>query len=101
MSKRKPLVPQQARFARMVALLILFIQEEGFEVTFGDAWAKTGHKKRSLHYVRLAVDLNLFKDGVWLKETKDHELFGLFWELMGGSWGGRHSDGNHYALIRE
>lgn len=94
------LQPQQAKFARMVAILLLYAERQGYEFTLGDAWAKSGHKKRSLHYIRLAVDLNLFKNGKWLKETKDHLPFGVFWETMGGTWGGRHDDGNHYALKR-
>jgi hypothetical protein len=35
---------------------------------------------------------------VYLKETKDHAFLGEFWEEMGGSWGGRFNDGNHYSL---
>jgi len=99
--RRSPLQPQQSKFAHMVVLLIMFAEGLGYEVTFGDAWAKSGHRKRSLHYIRLAVDLNLFKDGVWLKETKDHAYLGAFWEAMGGTWGGRFDDGNHYALKRK
>jgi len=54
--------------------------------------------KNSLHYIRLAIDLNLFKGGVYLTETMDHETLGLYWEGIGGSWGGRFGDGNHYSL---
>ena len=82
----------------MVALLILYAYELGYEVSFGDAWAKTGHKKDSFHYRRLAIDLNLFLDGDYLKKTEDHKVLGLFWESIGGSWGGRFNDGNHYSL---
>ena len=73
----------------------------GYAVTLGDAWAKDGHKKGSFHYDRLAIDLNLFKDGIWLKETEDHQEFGEYWISLGGSWGGnfkRVKDGNHYSL---
>ena len=90
--------PAQSRFAKMVALLILYAYELGYEVSFGDAWAKTGHKKDSFHYRRLAIDLNLFLDGDYLKKTEDHKVLGLFWESIGGSWGGRFNDGNHYSL---
>jgi len=82
----------------MVPLLILFAYELGFEITLGDAWAKDGHKPNSKHYVRLAIDLNLFKNGKYLKSTKSHEPLGLFWESIGGTWGGRFEDGNHYEL---
>jgi len=89
---------KQRKFTQMVANLINYAYLQGYELTFGDAWAKGGHKKNSNHYIRLAVDLNLFKDGVYLTETSDHEFLGLFWEEMGGSWGGRFNDGNHYSL---
>lgn len=89
---------KQRTFTRMIGRLIEFAYDNGYELTFGDAYAKTGHRKGSLHYSRLAVDFNLFKDGVWLTETKDHKLLGEFWERIGGAWGGRFDDGNHYSL---
>ena len=82
----------------MVHLLIQYAYQQGFELTFGDAWAKDGHKKGSLHYSRLAIDLNLFKDGEYLTKTEDHLPLGEYWESLGGSWGGRFNDGNHYSL---
>jgi len=90
----------QSNFARKVALLILFAYEKGYEVTLGDAYAKSGHSKNSFHYKRLAIDLNLFKDGKYLTETSAHLPLGLFWESLGGTWGGRfkNPDGNHYSL---
>ena len=87
----------QSEFCRKVALLILFAYEQGYELTFGDAHASSGHKLNSFHYKRLAIDLNLFKDGKYLTETSDHEQLGLFWESLGGTWGGRFKDGNHYS----
>ena len=89
---------KQRLFSKKVALLILYAYEQGYEITFGDAWAKDGHKRMSCHYIRLAIDLNLFKDGVYLRETSDHQFLGEFWEDMGGSWGGRFNDGNHYSM---
>ncbi|MHC4643955.1 MAG: M15 family metallopeptidase [Planctomycetota bacterium] len=89
---------KQSKFAKMVGNLLVYINAVGYEATLGDAYAKTGHKPNSNHYLRLAIDINLFKDGKYLTKTEDHEQFGLFWELMGGSWGGRFNDGNHYSL---
>jgi len=89
---------KQRKFTQMIANLINYAYLEGYELTFGDAWAHDRHKKNSNHYIRLAVDFNLFKDGRYLTETSDHEFLGLFWEEMGGSWGGRFNDGNHYSL---
>ena len=82
----------------MVALLILHAEQLGYEVTFGDAWASTGHKINSFHYSRLAIDLNLFKNGRYLTSTGSHTPLGEYWESIGGSWGGRFGDGNHYSL---
>ncbi len=82
----------------MVARLLVFAQEAGYEITFGDAWAREGHREQSLHYIRLAIDLNLFRDGKYLTQTEDHEELGIFWESIGGAWGGRFNDGNHYSL---
>jgi len=82
----------------MVSLLILYAYQLGYEVTFGDAWARDGHRDGSFHYKRLAIDLNLFKDGRYLRSTESHRPLGEFWESIGGTWGGRWDDGNHYSL---
>jgi len=89
---------KQSRFVRLAAALIIHADLLGYEITFGDAYAKTGHMEGSLHYSRLAIDLNLFKDGRYLIRTEDHEPLGVYWESLGGSWGGRFQDGNHYSL---
>lgn len=99
---------KQALFARMVGDLIRQAEKLGYEVTFGEAWrppetaeiyARQGKGiSNSLHCDRLAVDFNLFKDGVYLPRTVDHKPLGEFWESIGGTWGGRFGDGNHYSL---
>lgn len=89
---------RQSLFAKAVPLLISYAYALGYEITFGDAWAKTGHRRNSLHYLRLAIDLNLFKEGKFLAKTEDHKILGEFWESVGGSWGGRFNDGNHYSF---
>jgi len=89
---------QQVDFLRKISVLILVAHEMGYEVTCGDFYATTGHKINSYHYSRRAADLNLFKDGNYLTETEDHRPLGELWEKMGGTWGGRFQDGNHYSL---
>ena len=93
---------QQSKFSLLVAHLILNAYNEGFEVTLGDAWAREGHIKDSLHYSRLAIDINLFKNGRYLKRTEDHEVLGTYWESLDPDckWGGRFGDGNHYEMCR-
>lgn len=100
---------KQRKFTLMIAQLIQWAYEQGYEATVGDAYrdprlhGQVGEKKGygasgSLHKERLAMDLNLFKDGKFLTATEDHKPLGEKWESMGGSWGGRFNDGNHYSL---
>lgn len=95
---------KQSKFAVLAAQLILKAVELGYEVTLGDAYrdlrAAYGSPK-SLHRSRLAIDLNLYRDGKYLTETEDHRPLGEWWESIGGSWGGRFNDGNHYSLEHE
>lgn len=100
---------KQRRFTKMVAKLIDFAYANGYELTFGDAYRDPrlhgdmgvkkgyGHSK-SNHKIRLAIDFNLFKDGKFLTSSEDHKPLGEFWESIGGTWGGRFNDGNHYSL---
>jgi hypothetical protein len=99
----------QSRFAAMVPGLINKAISMGYEVTLGDAYrdprlhgaagVKLGYgSANSLHKVRLAIDINLFKDGVFLQTSEDHLPLGEWWESQGGSWGGRFKDGNHYSM---
>ena len=90
---------QQVEFMRRIPLLINKAFELGYEVTGGDLYRDPRcnyGSKSSRHRVRLAIDLNLFKDGKYLTETEDHEKLGEYWESIGGIWGGRFNDGNHY-----
>ena len=90
---------KQSEFARAVPRLIDAAHVLCFEVTLGDAYrdprAPYGSKS-SKHRRRLAIDLNLFKDGKYLTSTEDHRPLGEYWESIGGIWGGRFDDGNHY-----
>lgn len=104
---------KQRKFSECVAHLILYAYELGYEVTLGDAYrdfrvfGHVGEKKgygraQSNHKIRLAIDLNLFKDGVYLTDTEDHRPLGEWWESMypqyGAAWGGHWEDGNHYSF---
>ena len=92
---------KQSLFIQKLALLYLYADNLGYELSLGDAYATTGHMKDSLHGLRLAQDLNLFKDGKWLIKTEDHKPLGEFWESIGGTWGGHFGDGNHYSLAHQ
>ena len=103
---------KQCKFTLMVANLIHWAYENGYELTFGDAYRdprvfgpvgeSLGYgRSRSNHKTRLAIDLNLFRDGKYLTATEDHRPLGEYWESIGGEWGGRFNDGNHYSLEHE
>ena len=95
---------KQSMFAVMAAQLVLKAKELGYEVTLGDAYRDPRvdyGSPTSNHRIRLAIDLNLFKDGKYLSKTEDHQPLGEWWESIGGSWGGRFNDGNHYSLEHE
>lgn len=100
---------KQSRFAGMVSRLIGQAIKLGYEVTLGDAYrdprlhgdigVRLGYgSPKSAHKLRLALDLNLFKDGQYLEGSEAHRELGEWWESQGGSWGGRFNDGNHYSL---
>lgn len=103
---------RQRIFARNVARLIEFIYDRGYECTLGEAWRTKEQAEwyasrglgvnNSLHCVRLAIDLNLFKDGVYLTKTEDYEFAGTFWLALHveNTWGGAGNDGNHFAMAR-
>ncbi len=106
---------KQRIFARLIGRLIEHAYSNGYELTFGDAYrspeaaaanaaAGTGIRN-SLHTQRLAVDLNLFIDGIYQTDSAAHQPLGEFWESLSGDgytccWGGRfrRPDGNHYSI---
>ena len=105
---------KQRRFAKMVPRLIDKAHELGYEVTLGDAFrdprafGALGVKMSygavfSCHKVRLAIDLNLYRDGAYLTSTEDHRKLGEWWESLAPDhcWGGRFEDGNHYSITHE
>ena len=56
--------------------------------------------QHTLHTRRLAVDLQLFKDGEWIKEVGPYRELGMYWESLGPDfcWGGRFGDTPHYSI---
>lgn len=104
------LVEKQQLFPKLIKQLIQFLENNGYELTFGEAWrpaemaayyaAKGKGISNSLHCSRLALDINLFKGGKLLILTPDYEEAGKFWESLNPlcTWGGHFQDGNHFSL---
>ncbi len=108
---------KQAQFSQLAAQLILHANELGYEVTLGEAWRSAvvaDYQMKwyadhglgilhSLHLQRLAIDLELFKNGKYLTKTEDYLPLGTWWERQCAdcSWGGKFKnlpDGNHFSI---
>ena len=100
----------QDLFGKLLGELLVYIYLKGHTARIGDVMSratdvnvngKLTHKKNSQHLKKLAVDINLFKGGKFLRKTEDHKIFGEFWENLHPNcrWGGRYKDGNHYEIM--
>lgn len=87
----------QEAFSLMLGKLLVFAYEKGYKVRMGDVWARDGHKANSNHYIKLAADLNLFKDGVFLQDGSGHGELHDYWDLLGGAKR-IDNDLNHYSI---
>lgn len=107
---------KQRLFTKLVAQLIQYAYAQGYELTLSDAYrdprvhGDMGVKKsyssaNSVHKQRLAIDLNLFKGGVYQTSTEAHKPLGEYWKSLHPlcRWGGDFStpDGNHYSMTHE
>ena len=97
----RQLLAAQWEFARKITELKawLYANHPEYDISLGDAHRDDRcpyGSKSSAHHRSLAQDLNLFKNGVYCTSTEDHRFLGEKWERMGGIWGGRFKDGNHY-----
>lgn len=102
----------QEEFAQSAARLIQKAGEMGYGVTLGEAlrakeqaeWNAEHGKgiSNSLHLDKLAIDLNLFKDGIYLTGSAGHSELGAWWKTLGSKyrWGGdfKSKDFNHYSI---
>ena len=80
---------------------------------FGEMDESKGYgNKNSGHKLRLAQDLNLYKNGKYCTDKEEYRKLGEYWEVMGGVWGGRYGvkeddystkigwDANHFEWPR-
>jgi D-alanyl-D-alanine carboxypeptidase-like protein len=107
---------KQRLFTKLVGQLIAWSYQNGFELTFGDAYrspeqaalnaAKQSGIASSLHTQRLAIDLNLFIDGAYQSASEAYKPLGDYWKSLdpGCCWGGdfvTRSDGNHFSITHD
>lgn len=98
------LLQEQFAFSKDVAALFLYLIDHGFNWSLGEAlrteyqqaeYVRTGRSKtsNSQHLKKLAIDLNIFKDGM-LCNAAQLKGVGDYWEGLsplnrwGGSWRG-------------
>ena len=118
---------KQRLFVRCLVRLLNHAHRRGYEFTLGEAgvinprkvwhleypglekgdWIKqkrddAEHMKGSLHYKRLAIDLNLFVNGRYIRSSANpaYVHLGEYWERLHPlcCWGGRFGDGNHFSV---
>ena len=111
----RPLRTLQSLLVRSLADLIRYAYQRGYELTLGEAYVQSPRKTRdgafvqdgvhmpsSLHYNRLAIDLNLFVRGEFITNGDNFAWLDLgnFWEQLDPActWGGRWSDSNHFSV---
>ena len=101
---------KQRFFLRLIAEFLEWAHRRGYEFSLGEAFRTPEQAAlnakfskgiaNSLHCDRLAIDLNLFIDGVYQTSTEAWKPLGEFWESKHPlcRWGGRFGDGNHLSL---
>ena len=103
---------QQSLFVQLIGLFIEWVYAQGYELTFSEAWrspeeaavqaTKGAGVTQSLHTERLAIDLNLFKDGQLLTTADQYRPLGEQWKSMHplARWGGDFArvDADHFSL---
>lgn len=106
---------KQRKFSELVAMLIVWAYANHYELTFGEAYRtpeqaalnaqKGSGISNSLHTKRLAIDMNLFINGVYQTESEAYRPLGEKWKSLDPdcAWGGdfKKPDGNHFSLSHE
>lgn len=110
---------EQFEFGKDLALLVLYISAIGQKCTIGEVQRTEAQQKlyveagkswtmNSKHLKKLAADLNIWIDGVYIgalpasKAAELAEPIGAYWESLrpantwGGRWSGRHKDVPHF-----
>jgi hypothetical protein len=148
MSIQQSIGEKQRAFAVDAANLILFINQGGYECSFGEAFrsdeqaeinalgeagrahiadliwtdypllakkitnnGKADGIRDSLHQLGLALDLKLYLNGDYLRDSEPYRKFGVYWKSLreGNCWGGDFRDrlgrpkpdGGHFSREHE
>jgi D-alanyl-D-alanine carboxypeptidase len=103
----------QSRHVLYTGKLIDWATQNGYELTWGETLrtpaqaminaANGSGITHSLHLIKLAVDLSLFKDGVLLESVDDYRPLGEYWKSLDPlcCWGGDFAtrpDADHFSI---
>lgn len=99
------LARRQRLFTYLLGRLICCVYHNGWELSLGEGFDSEkdgGHMHRSLHYLKLAQDFNLFVNGEYITDGSHpaYQHIGKYWEQLNPlcRWGGRFNDANHFSL---
>lgn len=106
------LLELQQAFVRLQAEFQLWAYAQGYALTYSEAWRSEEEAElqaqrgagivHSLHCERLAIDLNLFRDGRLLTSKEDYAPLGEKWKSLHSlaRWGGdfKRVDVDHFSL---
>jgi peptidoglycan L-alanyl-D-glutamate endopeptidase CwlK len=83
---------KQRKFSWYLAKLVAWSYNEGYQITFGEVYrtqeqqelyVKEGKSEtmNSMHLLRLAADLNLWKDSVLITDVNEYKKLGDYWVI--------------------
>lgn len=111
MQAKIDLIDHQVKFLLDVCALVQYINEQGEHICTGGElhrppetakiYAERGiGSANSLHTLRLAIDLMLFKGREYITTKEPHRKYREYWKSLSpyNKWGGDYGgDGNHYS----
>lgn len=109
---------RQELFMECLAKLLVWLIANGYKIRGGELQRAAAEAAKnaadgdgianSLHILKLAIDLNLFRGGEWLTTSEAHRDPGTYWKSLHPlcCWGGDFKDakgrpkpdGNHYSV---
>jgi hypothetical protein len=106
---------KQRLFARLFGELLVWLYANGYECSIDEVLRTQAQAAanaaagagilHSLHLLHLAGDLNIFKDGVFLRTVEEIRPVGEHWKTLDPlcRWGGDFSrpDADHFSLEHE
>lgn len=81
----KELTTKRQRFSRNLAMLIDFALCLGYQVELAQVYVEATKplpRPETLHYLGLAADLHLYRNGAYCREQKTYYKLALYWRYL-------------------